>query len=84
MTAMSETIIKADRRGRLRYAAKLRGGNNHPCAAETCFYAAPNAKSETWNEVSPPEIYQRQNMVSRSKASKPSGTIINLSRNQGS
>jgi len=55
-----------------------------PCAAETCSYKAPNAKSETWNEVSPPEIYQRQKLVSRSKASKPSGAIINLSRNQGS
>ena len=84
MTAMKETIIKADRRGRLRNATKLRGGNYYLCAAETCSYAAPNAKSETWNEVSPPEIYQRQKMVSRSKASTPSGAMINLSRNQES
>jgi hypothetical protein len=55
-----------------------------PCELLVCYYAAQNAKSKAENEVSPPEIYQRQKLVSRSKATKPSGTIINLSRNQES
>jgi len=55
-----------------------------PCAAGTCSYAAPKEKSKAENEVFNLGFAKSQKWCCRFKASKPSGAIINLSRNQGS